>query len=111
VAGLLYAVNAFHKVEDPILLSRDFKTRRLFHLQLFVLQEDAIQECSFNIKLVEFPAKRGSNVGDSTEGLQMGSQSHHLVEIKARDLGEAFGNISDFVSNYLSHVITFMLAD
>ena len=103
---MLHAVNAFHKVEDPILLSRDFKTRRLFHPQLFVLQKNAVQECSFNTELVEFPAKRGSNVGDGVEGLQMGGQSRHLVEIEARDLGKAFGDILDFVLNYLSHVVT-----
>jgi len=63
-------IDALHQVKDPILLSGDFEAGWLFHIQLFVLWEDTIQKGGLNVKLVKFPAKRGSDVSNGTKRLK-----------------------------------------
>ena len=51
-AGLLHTVDAFEKLHNPVFFSRNFKARWLFHIGCLVLQQDSMQEGSFNVKLM-----------------------------------------------------------
>ena len=98
-AGLFHAIQAFHEVHDPVFFARGFEATWLFHEHGLIGGEDAVKESSFDIKMLEVPIKGGGKMENGTEGFKADGRGGSFVIVNAVLLGEAFGDVSDFVSN------------
>ena len=61
--------------------------------------------------MLNVPIEGGSEVKNSAEGFEADSGSGCFVVVDAKDLGEAFGNVANFISSDVSCVVAFAFAD
>jgi hypothetical protein len=69
-----------------------------------------MQEGSFDVELLEIPAKRCSDMENGAEGLQPSCQGSGFVVVYAVLLGVAFSNVTHFVMDNVAGIITFAFA-
>jgi len=65
--GLAHAIDAFHELHDPRFLTWGLKARWLLHVHCLTLRQDAMEEHSFYIEVLDVPAEACSNVEQRTE--------------------------------------------
>ena len=110
-AGLLHPINAFHQVHDPLLLSQDFKSRRLLHKHGFILGKYAMKESGFDVELLQFPIEGGSDVQDGLNGLHVDGGGSCFIVVNPIALCKTFSDVPNLVADNLSSVIAFAFTD
>jgi hypothetical protein len=109
-ARLLHAIYALFELHYPPLLPWLLEAGRLFHICGLICGKNVVKESSLNIELLKIPVKGGRKMKDNTEGFETGSGGGGFVIVNAVLLGIALSNISDFVADNLSRIITLMFA-
>jgi hypothetical protein len=66
-----------------------------------------MQECRFDIKLLNIPIQRGGEVQGNTLRLKVSNRGVSIVEVKTRNLQKALGNETNFEANGVVEFITF----
>ena len=54
-ACLSHAIDAFQELPDPVFLSRNFETSRLFHVHSFIGGQNTVKESGFDVELLDIP--------------------------------------------------------
>jgi len=108
---LMHAIDAFHKLHDPCFLTWGLKARWLLHVCCLTLGQDAMEEHSFYIEVLDVPAKACSNVEKRMEQFQTGCGGSGFGKIDTRLLSKPLCNIAHLVSDNLTSIILFSLAD
>ncbi|KAF9218695.1 hypothetical protein BS17DRAFT_866794, partial [Gyrodon lividus] len=105
MASLLHAIEALLELPNHVVSAGLDKTLRLFHVTDIVLIKEAIEECSFDVELFNFPVKGSIDMGKSVKQVQACSRQSGLVEVNTRDNQVTFADISDFEPNRLPILI------
>ena len=72
------------------------RTHHIGFVHVDILIERAIEECSFDVNLLQLPVINGSECKESAEGLPICGGHKGESKILARDLGESFDDKPGF---------------
>ena len=108
--GLLHAIDAVHELPHPVFLARLFKARWLLHVSDLVFRQDAIEESSFDIELVEIPTQGHCKVEHQIERFKVGSRGSHFVIVNAIMLSIPLCHISYFIAGDGAQIIVLAFA-
>ena len=70
-----------------------------------------MEECGFDVEVLNVPTEARSDVEKGAERFQTGSGGGGFGEIDSRLLGEPFRHIAHFVSGDLTSIVPFPFAD